>query len=445
AVQPDGTIGGPNYDFCETFVLVQDNMFDLCDTGQGGIAGYIETEENQAIEGVDVNLSGDMNQFEITGSEGTYTLYGLTANGDYTITPLKDTDHKNGVSTFDIVVIMRHILNVQLLDSPYKMIAADVDNSGSISISDLIAIRKLVLSVTDEFENNTSWRFVDAAYNFPEPTNPWLEEFPEIVNINDLEANSIFEGNFVGVKIGDVTGDVQPNSLLQVDDRTNGVLTIQAADQELQSGQEYEVVFTAAELSTIAGYQWTMRFDEQRLELVDVMYANAKAEHFYLGYTDQGLITSSVDLPQGQTKGEELFRLKLKAKANVRLSEALSLNSRLTKVEAYRLDGERLDVALAFGESQQESGYALYQNVPNPFQAETTIAFELPQAMSATIKVQDITGRTLRIIRGDFAKGYNEIRLTEAQLEVAQSASAVLMYTLETADFTATRKMILIE
>jgi hypothetical protein len=31
AVQPDGTVGGPNYDYCETYVLVQ--AHNDCDDG----------------------------------------------------------------------------------------------------------------------------------------------------------------------------------------------------------------------------------------------------------------------------------------------------------------------------------------------------------------------------------------------------------------------------
>jgi hypothetical protein len=45
------------------------------------------------------------------------------------------------------------------------------------------------------------------------------------------------------------------------------------------------------------------------------------------------------------------------------------------------------------------------------------------------------------LIRGDFAKGYNQITLNSSELP----AVGVLYYTLETADFTATKKMIIIE
>jgi hypothetical protein len=438
AVQPDGTVGGPNYDFCETYILVQDNMFDLCGGGFGGVAGVIETEWEDGVEDAEVTVSGDMFNAVQTDMDGSYSVNGLPAPGDYTVTPLQDQDHKNGVSTFDIVMIMRHILNVTPLESPYQMIAADVDKSNFISVSDLIAIRKLVLAITDEFESNTSWRFVDAAYVFPEPTNPWYEEFPEVININDLDADQITNGDFIGVKIGDVNGDAQANGFHQIDDRFEGNFTIETQEVAMKAGQEYTISFTA-NLEQMAGYQATLQFDPQMIEVVDMLYENAKESHFHMGYVDQGLITTSVDL--NETIGEDLFQMVIRANADINLSEVLRISSRLTKAEAYNSSDERLDLALSFNGTTKENPYVLYQNVPNPFQNETVIGFELPQAMEAMIKVQDVSGRTLQIIRGDFAKGYNEVEVSKEQLP----QTGILYYTLETADYTATKKMIIIE
>jgi len=58
--------------------------------------------------------------------------------------------------------------------------------AGTITTLDLIQIRKLILNVITAFPNNTSWRFVEADYDFPESTNPWFEEFPELINENNL-------------------------------------------------------------------------------------------------------------------------------------------------------------------------------------------------------------------------------------------------------------------
>ena len=70
------------------------------------------------------------------------------------------------MSTFDLVLISKHILGINTFDSPYKHIAADVNQSGSITAFDLVQLRQLILNITTEFSNNDSWRFVDANHTF---------------------------------------------------------------------------------------------------------------------------------------------------------------------------------------------------------------------------------------------------------------------------------------
>ena len=188
----------------------------------------------------------------------SYEFAGLLDGYDYTITPQLNSNYLNGVSTFDLVLISKHILGVQPLNSEYKMIAADVNNSKSITTLDLIQLRKLILSIDTEFGNNTSWRFVEAAYSFPNPSNPWFEEFPKWMNINNLPATGISGADFVAVKIGDVNGDAEANALAGIEGRTlTGALALNVAETEVKAGNEYTVEFTAADITSIEGYQAT--------------------------------------------------------------------------------------------------------------------------------------------------------------------------------------------
>ena len=53
----------------------------------------------------------------------------------------------------------------------------------------------------------------------------------------------------------------------------------------------------------------------------------------------------------------------------------------------------------------------------------------------------DVTGKMVKQITGTYAKGANSIVLTKAEM----ATSGVLYYQLERGDFSATKKMILIE
>jgi hypothetical protein len=174
------------------------------------IAGTIAMEGAGNLQGVPVTLSGSSMQSDTTDADGNYEFVNINKGGDFTVTPQLDKNHLNGVSTFDLVLIQKHILGIQPLESPYKMIAADVNNSKSISALDMVQIRKLILNIDKHFANNTSWRFVDAAYRFPDPKNPWSTSFSEVMGVNDLVKN--VRANFVAIKVGDVNASASVSS-----------------------------------------------------------------------------------------------------------------------------------------------------------------------------------------------------------------------------------------
>jgi hypothetical protein len=426
-----------NQDFCETFVQVQDNM-NACGGTPLTVAGLIATEEDEAVEGVDVEVNaGLMNQ--TTLADGQFS-FALAAGGDYTVTPSLDANAGNGVTTYDLVLISRHILGVDLLDSPYKVIAADANNSQSVTTLDMVYIRMVILQIEDGFPNNTSWRFVDADHSFVQPMNPWANGgFPEVINFNNLSVDQLF-ADFVGVKIGDVNGTATANAQAGAEDRTmNGTMLINVADRTVKAGETTTVTFTANELELL-GYQFTLNFDANALSLVEIVPGVAGEENFGLAKLAEGAITTSWNVADAQrlNDGEVLFSLVFAANAEAQLSESLSISSRYTESEAYNGNSELLDVNLTFNGQLAAVGYELYQNVPNPFNGVTAIGFNLPEAMEATLTVTDVSGKILKVIQRDFAKGYNEVTISNLE------AVGVLYYQLDTQDFTATKKMVLI-
>jgi hypothetical protein len=163
------------------------------------------------------------------------------------------------------------------------------------------------------------------------------------------------------------------------------------------------------------------------LEIVE--NEHSKVENF--GIFDGFLTTSS--------NGARAFTLRLRAEKAGRLSQMLGVSSRVTKAEAYALDGNRLSTALRFdGKTIAGIGFELYQNQPNPFVSKTSVGFHLPEATTATLTVRDESGRLVFTQKDDFAKGYNAVVLDRALLP----AAGLLYYTLETATDSATRKMI---
>ena len=87
------------------------------------------------------------------------------------------------------------------------------------------------------------------------------------------------------------------------------------------------------------------------------------------------------------------------------------------------------------------ANFELKQNTPNPFKGETVIGFNLVEASNATLTINDVTGRVLKVVSGDFAKGANQVSIDSKEL----LAAGVLYYTLTAGEYTATKKMVIME
>lgn len=167
------------------------------------VSGTLETPIGQKMDGFAIIVTGTENKIVYTTS-GDYS-FTLQAGGAYNIRPVDCTANPlNGVTTYDLLLMTRHIEGTELFDSPYRIIAADVDNSNSLETVDTNIVRNLILGVVNEFPVS-HFRFVLKDYVFPNPLDPFTPAFPESYSIANLDGD-ITEVDFIGVKKGDVNG-----------------------------------------------------------------------------------------------------------------------------------------------------------------------------------------------------------------------------------------------
>ena len=254
--------------------------FSVC---QDEIYGKIATETGEGVEGVKVELAFDGNSgllqppgcdnitcpdelFNGLSGTGGSGAYGFCPCGEcryFTVTPTKDGNDLNGVSTYDLVLIHKHIVNIEPLNGPYKRIAADANKSGSVTPADIFEIRKLILGISNEFSVVNSWRFIPASHSFPNPANPFQQDFPESAQGIDMDASKTNKVDFVAIKVGDVNNTAspyrppvhRPEAALSwsVQNRTGDVITV-------------PVVYTGAE--PLEAFQAGIRFDPALLKLL---------------------------------------------------------------------------------------------------------------------------------------------------------------------------------
>ena len=436
-----------NQDFCETFIIIQDNDEVCPDSFSAIISGLALTEMEDGVDGVEMTLTNESISQVQSGSTdlaGEYVFWPNPLLNDYTVEGFSNDDPKNGISTLDIVKIQKHLLGLETFTSAYQSVAADVNNSKSVSALDMVELRKLLLGVYDEFPNNTSWRFVDETQTFSDIHDPWpLDEIVEIDNLND----DMYDENFVSIKVGDLNNSATPNALVSTEDRTvNDYLAFVAADAKMVVGQTYDIAITAENFDAVLGYQFTLNFNTD-LEFVgfEAGALEVVGGNFGLNRLDQGILTTSWNdgKPVTVASNEVLFTLSFVAKAEGMLSNMIHVGSQITSAEAYSRTSEDLGITMNFrsDNGQVVEAFELMQNVPNPFDQETVIGFNLPKDAEVTFTINDVNGKSVFTKVGDYVKGYNQITVERSDL----NASGVVLYTIETSEFTSTKKMILID
>ncbi len=437
-----------NTDYCKTTIIVQDNQ-DICPNSivPGRITGLLKTETGSETEFSDVQMyeSQLMKKQMTTHSDGKY-FFGDLAYGptmEYIVRPFRNDNPTNGVTTADIVKIQRHILGIETLNSPYKLIAADVNASATITAADVSEIRKLILGVNAKFTKPgvESWTFVPVAYAFINPTAPWNAPREAVIPMPNQGTHN---EDFVAIKMADVTNSAIAHNVTSTTSRHNDQLHFEVEDGTLKAGEVYEVEFKSSNFNDIAGYQFTLKFDQEAVffEGLEAGALNVTEANFGLNYIKEGMITTSWNSEKGLSfdKNEVLFTLRFRAMKDVAVGELMTINSNVTLAEAYNstLDIKDVDLGVRTDKGVVETGvFELYQNAPNPFDKETVISFRLPSAAPALLTIYDVTGKVVRVYEINGVKGINNVTITKDEIET----SGVLYYQLDSNDHTATKRM----
>jgi hypothetical protein len=392
------------------------------------VSGLIQTNRYSPVREAQVHLEGGGLPDKMTDEYGVYQFEPMPLGGKYLVEPGKNDDPLNGVTTKDLILIQRHLLGIRPFNNPYDFIAADINKSDEITAGDIIMLRRLLLGYYTAFPENTSWRFVDEGYSFPDPLDPWLEVFPETYEIDPLEQH--MNVNFVGVKIGDVSGDVGLEGDISTRDSERFLIELEE--------REGHIHFYKAEGLSFDGVQFTLEWtpSDEEFELVFDENTVMGDEHFGFHSVDEGVLTVVLDEEMSQDRMYMFSLPKAMVQGEMRIT------SRVTRSMAITKDLGSVDVAWADKAVQEDTpSFTLYQNRPNPFKEGTVIGFDLPEDQEARLTILNVSGQIVHMVEGQFERGYNEIEIrTEDLLE-----SGVYYYRLDCAGSSQTLKMINID
>jgi hypothetical protein len=365
----------------------------------------------QGVLGVAVRQTGDGSGERITGADGLYAFDPILTGTHFTLKPAKTSGKLQGITVADASRIQRHVAFAPPLETPYELIAADVNGSKSISSLDAVLVSQCLLN--NPIACNlwiASWRFVDAAHIFPNPLQPWV--FPEKIDLYPGVLRAGAGLDFTGVKIGDVLNSgANPSSGSQA-------LVIQVPDLQIKDEEVFSVPVRVLGYRSVAAYQFAFDFDPAVLSLEGVetpVGGLLDADHFGLSQAEAGELRVAYASPDAATleEGAEIFRLHFRSRQPARrLSALLSLKEEALPAAAYDADLSFRPLLLQFDRATGIAAPApadlSLTAQPNPAPGSTRVRFTLPESCTVRLRVFDTSGRIIQENLQTCAAGLHE-------------------------------------
>jgi len=426
-----------NFDYCEVELTLVDNQGG-CESGDGmRVAGSVVTPSQQPIEDLEIKIEAsavELIKFDMSNEEGEYTFFNLPAQLNYKITAEKNDNYLDGVSTLDLVKIQRHILGLDELNDAYKVIAGDINADEKLSASDLLQLRKLILGITTELPDNGSYVMIDGTQQYADANNPW--PINANIQITPLE-HDMADQDLVAIKVGDVSDNATYGLTSTATADTRSAKTLALTHEVAQNDGKVSIPVAIDTDESLYGLQMTLQangISDIRIasQSIQIESSNIRIDG------DQISISWSLAQIKEFAKGDVLFTIEGKSTGNTGLS--IDSKSSIT-AEAYGSDLKVMDMTMEKRSTEVVEGFAVSQNVPNPFSDETVIAYHIDQSQVVTLTVTDIAGKVVHTEQTNATAGNGQFAVQANAL----GQSGIYYYTVKTHDEQITNKLVVIK
>lgn len=419
-----------NQAYCITYVVVQNNNPKLKDCmpdslRTGTIAGHLTMADGQNITNVEVALFGedaafsvrttvdtitdaqgnkqvvtthDTSWFDITkknmAKAGGYKFKDLKRFRNYEVSALKNDGMMNGVDMWDYYSLFYHNLGFYKITDPVDLIAGDIDGNGKINKADENLLISAIFNPSWPDAQFESWRFYDrGGFDIYQQTAGAMPD--QLMRISNLDIQKM-DVDFVGVKIGDLDGTVDPSGVknnatrsqfvteVNLDKNSGGAIL--RFDQEVLAGQLFVKLQDGIRLEEVIidGGEGFVSTNDHQMYQINWVHATGARE-----------IKMVLSGHQNQSDVAELW---------------LTQNS-----YAYLQDGKASD--LKSGRSELSQTFELMTVAPNPVDEVLNLYFYASQADEYELSIYNANGQLVQHKNiGSFDYGHEKAAVNVADL-----------------------------
>jgi hypothetical protein len=342
---------------------------------------------------------------------GAFGIDSLPVASQYKVRPFKKDLFEHWYINFDDVrTMIRHLNGSQPFDSPYKLLAADVNLDGEITQRDVFIVSNKA-SKRNEYDSiPLIWYFIPQAFTFEDPLNPFLEDdIPDYILVDSSQLDFL-EAHFYGYKLGDV-------DLAGFDRRSNGFQFMDIIDRELISGVPIEFTLECS-VEEVLYYQLSLMGDGSDFKI------KGEGSHLNILEEDNKFNVQSIQTLDNGGK----IKVEFTPLRDGKLSELLWL---CPVSENLILVGEEDPQILKLRflpEFDKKEGVSKVSVFPNPFFSESTMEFQLSESAWVNLRIFSLDGKEVHAQRGWYEQGLNRMILGNHQL----AGSGLYIYELST-------------
>jgi len=176
----------------ESFCRMQESIFFF---------GRVSNPKGVALENVLLKLDAETPQYLVSDDLGQLKA-SIPLEVEYTAQFTKEDAMARAVSTFDLVLLKRHVLGIDLFTNPYQYIAGDLNGDKKLNVMDMVLMEKLISHQDIEEAIIPNWQFIDSKYVFRDLKNPLLESWSKIQGSSVNLINNQLD--IIAIKSGDV-------------------------------------------------------------------------------------------------------------------------------------------------------------------------------------------------------------------------------------------------
>ena len=402
------------------------------------ISGQIIRHNGDPVPDIEVNCDGTAT----TDVDGNYEFTDVPLNHSCDLTASGMYDKFEDITILDIILLRQHILQINSIGI-LQILAADVNNSGSITTLDLVKLRQVALHMDNIISSD--YKFVDANAILTQP----FTNIPNFISLNVTD--NITDADLYAIKKGDI--GISSDYFPPPPTAPNPIFTI--SNESFQTGDDVEFEVTVEDFINILAIQNTLEWDPSLLEfqLIADAQGNDLVQNGSVNIEQIGdgllpmIIDSPTPNPVSMNNGDILFTITFSALQDVpvAMTEVIKYSDQLTPKqivwlnpddsELYILEGEYMNGEGSTGIVNAPLGLELFEIFPNPIEDILNVKALLQDVEDFEISIVNVLGQNV------YLEKFNQKELL-LNIGISELPAGTYFLSLKTADGIQTESIV---